>query len=198
MADKLKILLAEDEASVAASLVKQLRGLGHEVVGEAATGEQAVRLAEETGPDVVVMDIKMPDGDGIDAARRIAEHSPIPVLFLSGHFDEELLHGVAESGGLAYLLKPATSEQLQAALTLARKRFGEMEDLRAQVSRLEQALETRKLVSRAKGLLMDRQGLTEEDAHRRMQKEASRLSIKLVDLARAILAAGEFVGGAEQ
>lgn len=190
----LRILLADDEPAVAASVEEQLKALGHEIVGEATSGREAVALAAQTDPDLVVMDIMMPDGDGIEAARQIAEQSPRPVVFLSGHFDEELLEGVVASGGLAYLLKPATSDQLQAAVTLAQERFREMEDLQAQVRSLEKALEDRKLVSRAKGLLMERHGLTEQDAHRRMQKEASRSNIKLVDLARAILAADPFVG----
>ncbi len=190
----LRILLAEDEPAVAASIGEQLKALGHEIVGEAATGKEAIDLAAQGKPDVVVMDIMMPDGDGIEAARQIAEQSPTPVVFLSGHFDEELLEGVVASGGLAYLLKPATSDQLQAALTLAQERFREMEDLGAQVRRLERALEARKLVTRAKGLLMQRHGLSEEEAHRRMQKEASRSNTKLVDLARAILTAERFVG----
>ena len=193
----LRVLLAEDESAVAAALAEQLRALGHRVVGEAASGDEAVRLAAKMHPDVAILDIKMPDGDGIEAARRIAERSPLPVVFLSGHFDEALLEGVAEAGGLAYLLKPATSDQLQAALTLAQRRFGEMTDLREQVVRLEHALEARKLVGRAKGLLMDQRGLTEEEAHRQMQKEASRTNTRLVDLAQAILAAGRFVGGPE-
>ncbi|UCC69284.1 MAG: response regulator [Armatimonadota bacterium] len=190
----LRILLAEDEPAVAASVEQELRALGHEIVGEAATGKEAVSLAAQTEPDLVVMDIMMPDGDGIEAARQIAERSPTPVVFLSGYFDEDLLQGVVASGGLAYLLKPATSDQLQAALTLAQERFRQMEDLRDQVRRLEQALEARKLITRAKGLVMQRHGLTEEEAHRRMQKEASRSNMKLVDLARAILAAEPFVG----
>ena len=190
----LRIMLAEDESAVAASLGQQLRALGHKVVAEAATGKEAVRIAAEKSPDLVIMDIKMPDGDGIEAARGIADQCPLPIVFLSGHFDEDLLEGVAASGGLAYLLKPATSEQLQAALMLARRRFDEMADLREQVAQLEQALEARKLIARAKGLLMQRHGLTEQEAHRRMQKEASRSNMKLVELARAILAAGPFLG----
>jgi response regulator NasT len=181
--------LAEDEPAVAASLEQQLRALGHQVVAEATTGSEAVSLSVERRPDVIVMDIKMPDCDGIEAARQIAEQYPVPVVFLSGHFDEGLLAGVTAVGGLAYLLKPATSDQLQAALALARSRFLEMQDLREQAVRLEQALEIKKLVARAKGLLMQRQGLSEEEAHRQMQKEASRSNLKLVDLARAILAA---------
>jgi len=194
MVGRLRVLIADDEAAVAVALAKQLTALGHTVVGEAGTGQEVVRLAAEMHPDVVVMDIRMPDGDGIEAAKRMAEAAPVPVLFLSGHFDQDLLEGVVESGGLAYLMKPATSEQLQAALALVRKRFSEMSDLRDQVSRLGETLEARKLIGRAKGLLMDRHGLTEEEAHRQMQKEASRSNTRLVDLAKAILAAGRFVG----
>ena len=190
----LRILLAEDEPAVAAAVEQQLRALGHEVVAEAGTGREAVGVAKQTKPDLVVMDIMMPDGDGLEAARQIAEQSPTPVVFLTGHFDEDLLEGVVAAGGLAYLLKPASSDQLQAALTLAQRQFQQMEDLRDQTRRLEQALEARKLVTRAKGLLMQRHGLTEEEAHRRMQKEASRSNMKLVDLARAILDASSFVG----
>jgi AmiR/NasT family two-component response regulator len=190
----LKILLAEDDPAVAAAVQEQLRALGHEIVAEATTGRQAAELAAQIKPDVVVMDIVMPDGDGIEAARRIAEQSPAPVVFLSGHFDEDLLDGVVASGGFAYLLKPATSEQLQAALVLARERFRQMKDLGDQVRQLEHALAARKLITRAKGLLMERHGLTEEEAHRRLQKEASRSNMKLVDLARAILAADPVLG----
>jgi len=186
----LRVLLAEDESAVAASLAAQIRGLGHEVVGEAGTGRKAVLLAEELRPDIVLMDIKMPDLDGIEAARRISERTPLPVVFLTGHLDQALLEGAVEAGGMAYLLKPATSEQLQAALGLAQRRFGEMLDLRSQVRRLTEALEARKLVSRAKGILMQRHSMSEEEAHRRMQKEASRSNMKLVDVARAILTAG--------
>jgi AmiR/NasT family two-component response regulator len=191
---RLRILVAEDEPAVAASIGEQLTALGHEVIAEAATGQEAVALAARQQPDLVIMDIKMPDGDGVEAARRIAEQSPLPVVFLTGYFDEELLAGAAESGGLAYLLKPASSDQLQAALTLARRRFEEMKGMRKQVERVTHALEARKLVARAKGLLMERHALTEEEAHRRMQKEASRSNMKLVDLARALLAAGPFLG----
>jgi response regulator NasT len=185
----MRILIAEDEPAVAASIARQLAALGHEVVAEAASGGEAVRMAATTDPDLVLMDIVMPDGDGIEAARRIAEQTPRPVVFLSGHFDEGLLAGVVESGGPGYLLKPATSDQPQAALSLARQRFSEMADVRDQVLRLEEALEARKLIARAKGVLMHRYRLSEQEAHRRLQKEASRSNRKLPDLARAILAA---------
>jgi response regulator NasT len=189
----LRILLAEDELAVAAAVGEQLQALGHEVVAEASSGTEAVRLAVEAKPDLAIMDIKMPDGDGIEAARRIAEQFPIPVVFLTGHYDEGLLAGAAASGGLAYLLKPATTDQLQVALILACQRFGEMKCLRDQVTHLQEALEARKLVARAKGLVMQQHGITEEEAHRWMQTEASRSNTKLVDLARALLAAEPFL-----
>lgn len=190
----LRVVIAEDESAVAAGLARQLEALGHQVVAEAASGRQAVALAAELAPDVVVMDIRMPDGDGIEAARELARVRPTPVVFLSGHFDQELLAGVAGAGGLAYLLKPVTGDQLQAAVALAHQRFREMSDLREQAARLEEALEARKLVSRAKGLIMDRHKVSEEEAHRWLQKEASRSNLRLADLARSILAAGTFVG----
>ena len=190
----LRVLVAEDEGSVVTALEGQLQALGCEVVGEAATGREAVELAGKRRPDVVLMDIKMPDMDGIEAARMIAEQCPVPVVFLSGHFNDELLAEVVSAGGMAYLLKPASTEQLQAAFNLARERFAEMRDLRRQVEKLREALEARKLIARAKGLVMARQGIGEEEAHRRMQKEASGGNMKLVDLARAILAASAFVG----
>lgn len=191
---RLRVLLAEDETAVAATVARQLQALGHQVIGEATTGVEAVSLAARLRPDLILMDIRMPDCDGIEAARLIAEGCPTAVVFLTGHFDEELVAGVAASGGLAYLLKPATSEQLQAALELASARFAEMADMREQIARLNQALEARKLVARAKGVLMQRHGLTEQEAHRRMQQEASRSNVKLVELARVILAAEQFIG----
>lgn len=189
MSQGLRVVLAEDEPAVAAAIVEQLRALGHRVVGKAATGEEAVRLAAEQRPDVIVMDIRMPDCDGIEAARRIAESCPAPVVFLTGYFDEELVAGAVASGGLAYLLKPAVSAQLGAALDLAHTRFHEMKDMKDHIARLNRALEARKLVARAKGILMQRCGLTEHEAHRRMQQEASRSNVKLAELANSILAA---------
>ncbi len=193
-APPLRVLLAEDEATVATALEGHLRALGCEVVGEAGTGGEAVALARERRPDLILMDIKMPDMDGIEAARDIAEQCPTPVVFLSGHFSEQLLEEVVAAGGMAYLLKPASAAQLQAAFNLARQRFQEMRDLREQVDKLQQALEARKLLSRAKGLLMAQHGIGEEEAHRRMQKYASKRNMRLVDLARAIIAAGAVAG----
>jgi AmiR/NasT family two-component response regulator len=194
----MRVLIAEDDAVVAASLGKQLEELGHHVVGEAADGREAVKLAASLQPEAIVMDIAMPDLDGIGAAREIARQCPRPVIFLSGFFDEALLHGVVEAGGMAYLLKPATASQLGAALSLAVQRFGEMGDLRQQVTQLNEALETRKLVARAKGTLMERHGWTEQEAHRTLQKEASSRNMKLADLAQAILTAEAVGEGARE
>lgn len=193
----LKILLAEDESAVAISIKRQLHNLGHQVVAEATTGREAIELTARERPDVVIMDIKMPDCDGIEAAHHIAQESPTPVVFLSGYFDKELLTGVIASGGLAYLLKPVTSDQLHAAISLACTRFGEMRDLHEQSARIEQALEERKLISRAKGVIMQQRGVSEQDAHRLMQKRASRSNMRLADLARAILTANSIIAPAD-
>ncbi len=184
----LRVMIAEDDTAVATALAQQVESLGHRVVAEAADGREAVRLAVEVRPQAIIMDIDMPDMDGIEAAREIARQAPLPVIFLSGFFDQDLLNGVVGAGGMAYLLKPATVGQLEAALSLAAQRFGEMRDLQAQVEQLNEALEARKLVARAKGALMERHGWGEQEAHRHLQKEASRLNMKLADLARAILA----------
>jgi len=191
----LRVMIAEDDTAVATALAQQVESLGHRVVAEAADGREAVRLAVEVRPQAIIMDIDMPDMDGIEAAREIARQAPLPVIFLSGFFDQDLLNGVVGAGGMAYLLKPATASQLEAALSLAARRFGEMRDLQAQVEQLNEALEARKLVARAKGALMERHGWGEQEAHRHLQKEASRLNMKLADLARAILAVEAKEGG---
>lgn len=190
MSQSLAVLVAEDETTVASGIAAQLHLLGHRVVGKAGTGAEAIRYAAETHPDAIIMDIIMPDGDGIGAARTISSACPTPVVFLSGHFDTVLLQGVVDVGGMAYLLKPASNEQLQAALSLAVLRFRELKDTQEQVHRLDEALEHRKLLSKAKGLIMAEHGISEQEAHRWLQKEASRANVKLVDLARALIAAG--------
>jgi len=191
----LRVMIAEDDTVVATALAQQVESLGHRVVAEAGNGREAVRLAVEVRPQAIIMDIDMPDMDGIEAAREIAQQAPLPVIFLSGFFDQDLLNGVVGAGGMAYLLKPAKAGQLEAALSLAAQRFGEMRDLQTQVERLNEALETRKLVARAKGALMERHGWGEQEAHRHLQKEASRLNMKLADLARAMLAVEAMEGG---
>jgi response regulator NasT len=189
MSEAFTVLLAEDEGAVAASVAAQLAGLGHRVLAEAVTGSEAVALAISLKPQVIIMDIVMPDCDGIEAARKISQDCPTPVVFLSGHFDQALLQGVTEAGGLAYLLKPATPDQLQAALTLAVRQFREIQDMQEQLTRLDQALEDRKVLAKAKGLIMAQHGITEQETHRWLQKQASRSNVALIELARAIVAA---------
>ena len=182
------ILVVDDNPINIKGISKYLNEAGFKTIS-AQSGKEALILAERYQPFAITMDIIMPDLDGIEAAREIARLSPRPIVFLSGHFDQELLEGIVAAGGLAYLLKPVTADQLQAAFSLATKRFVEMSELREQVSKLEEALEIRKLISQAKGLLMERYGITEEEAHRRLQREASRSSRKTVDIARAIITA---------
>jgi response regulator NasT len=201
----LRILLAEDEVVVAEGLARMLQGLGHQVLARAGSGREAVRLAGRLSPDVILMDIKMPDLDGLAAAREIMGASPGPIVFLTGHAERELLSGALECGALGYLLKPVAATQLEAALAVACKRFSEIADLKAEQARLQQLLEERKLVERAKGVLMEKLGLSEEAAYRRLQKQARDTNQRLADLARALLSshgllttAGEPQGGARR
>lgn len=187
----LKILIADDDSLHVMSLRQQLEELGHQVVAEAYTGRESVLLAAEHRPDLALLDIVMPDVDGIEAARCIMADRPIPILLISAHSEEALAERAAEVGIFAYLVKPVTAEDLRPALLLARSRFHEFQLLQQEVADLRQALETRKLVERAKGILMRRLNLTEAEAFRRLQKRSQDENCKLRDVAQAIITADE-------
>ena len=173
------------------SLREQLENLGHQVVAEAYTGREAVFLAAEHQPDLVLLDIVMPDMDGIEAARRISAERPIPIVLISAHSENSLAERADEAGVFAYLVKPVSAEDLRPALLLARSRFREFQLLRQEVADLRQALETRKLVERAKGILMRRLNLTEEEAFRRLQRRSQDENRKMREIAQAIITADE-------
>ncbi len=183
----LRILIADDEAIRLMSLRTQLASLGMDVVGEATTGREAVRLAEATRPDLAILDIKMPDGDGIEAARAITGARPIPIILLTAFTDPPLVERAAAAGVFAYLVKPVGEEDLLPAILTARARFGEFRELRKEVTTLSEALEARKVIERAKGLLMDRLKISEAEAFRRMQIQSQRENRRLVEVARAII-----------
>ncbi|MDR7417102.1 MAG: response regulator [Armatimonadota bacterium] len=189
MSERLRILIADDEAIRLMTLRTQLRSLGFEVVGEATDGEEAVRLAQEREPDVAILDIKMPGLDGISAAQRILQHRPIPIILLTAYSEVELVERALEAGVFAYLVKPVTEEDLLPAILLARKRFEEFRVLQGEVQDLREALEARKLIERAKGILMKRLGISEQEAFRRMQVQSQKENRKLVEIARAIITA---------
>jgi len=187
--DRLRILIADDEAIRLMTLRTQLRALGFEVVAEATTGRQAVELASRCEPDLAILDIKMPELDGIAAAREITAHRTIPVILLTAYSEPELVERATEAGVFAYLVKPVSEEDLLPTILLARARFEEFRLLQQEVADLREALEARKVIERAKGILMKRLGISEAEAFRRMQVQSQKENKKLVEIARAIVTA---------
>ncbi|MGO1439340.1 MAG: ANTAR domain-containing response regulator, partial [Brevibacterium yomogidense] len=165
-----RVVVAEDEAVIRLDIVEMLREVGYDVVGEAADGESAIRLAEELRPDLVVMDIKMPVLDGISAAERIAKARIAPVVLLTAFSQKELVERARDAGAMAYVVKPFSANDLLPALEIALSRHAEITALESEISDLTDRFETRKLVERAKGLLISSMGLTEPEAFRWIQK----------------------------
>jgi len=177
-----RVLIAEDEALIRLDLREMLEEEGYEVVGEAGDGETAIRLARDLRPDLTVMDIKMPGVDGLAAAERITEEGLSPVLILTAFSQKDLVERATQTGAMGYLVKPFQKSDLVPAIDIAVARYQEFTALQGEVASLEDRLETRKLVDRAKGLLMDRYGMSEQDAFRFVQKTAMdrRLGMKEV------------------
>jgi response regulator NasT len=168
--------------------------LGHAVVAAAASGEELILQCRAERPDLVITDIKMPDTDGIDAARSVCRDRPVPVILVSAFHDPSLLERAEAEHILAYLVKPIKAADLAPAIAVALRRFDELQALRQETAALRQALEDRKVIERAKGILMKRSGLSEAEAFRRMQRLASEKSRKLADIATMILIAEEAAG----
>jgi response regulator NasT len=184
----MRVLVADDDPLIALGLCERLRALGHEPIGPAADGEQAVELAREALPDLYLFDIEMPNLDGLQAAERLAvEGLRRPVVVVTGVEDPGLIERSISTGVSAYLTKPVDTLELQAALGLAAARHAEFQELEAQVDRAQQALEDRKLVERAKGLLMSALNLSEQDAFRRLQLTARERNLRLADVAARIV-----------
>jgi two-component system, response regulator PdtaR len=191
----LRILVAEDDPVIALGLAERLRSLGHEPIGPVHDGLAALELARETEPDLYVFDIDMPKVDGLTAARSLAELGfRRPVVVITGVEDPHLVDRSIEIGVSAYLTKPIDERELEAAIRLAAARHEEFLRLEAEVSRAEQALEDRKLVERAKGLLMDRVGLSEDDAFRRIQRLARDRNQRLAEIARTVIDNADLLG----
>ena len=168
----LRVVVAEDESLIRLDLVEMLREEGYDVVGEAADGQQAVELAVELRPDLVIMDVKMPRRDGIDAASEIAEKRIAPVVILTAFSQRELVEKARDAGAMAYLVKPFTKADLMPAVELAASRFSEISALESEIADLQDRLETRKLIEKAKGILMESQSLTEPQAFKWIQRAA--------------------------
>lgn len=171
-AQRRRVLVAEDEALIRLDLVEMLREEGYEVVGEAADGEQAVSMATSLQPDLVILDVKMPKLDGIEAAGQISGERIAPVVMLTAFSQRDLVERAREAGTMAYLVKPFAKRDVVPAIELAVSRFAELQALESEVAGLNDRLEARKLIDRAKSLLMSGQGLTEPDAFRWIQRTA--------------------------
>jgi response regulator NasT len=183
-----RVLVAEDDPLIALGLCERLRALGHEPIGPAGDGDAAVELARQSRPDLYLFDIEMPNLDGLQAAQQLAaEGLRRPVVVVTGVDDPGLIDRSIASGVSAYLTKPVDSRELEAAIQLAAVRHDEFRALEAEVDRAQQALEDRKLVEHAKGLLMSALHLSEPDAFRRLQLTARERNLRLVDVAARIV-----------
>lgn len=191
MSDNLRIAVAEDELELLANLQEMLEDIGHEVVAAVGDGASLVAACRQTNPDLVITDIKMPDMDGLQAAEEIRKTRPTPVVIVSAYHDQEFVDRALKEHVLAYLIKPISENTLKASIELAMQRFREFQALQTETANLEQALADRKLIERAKGILMQRAELSEPDAFRRLQRISSEKNKKMVEIARTIVEAEE-------
>jgi len=167
-----RVLVAEDEALIRLDLAEMLKEEGYEVIGQAGDGQEAVEMAEKLRPDLVIMDVKMPRRDGIDAASEIAAKRIAPIVILTAFSQRELVERARDAGAMAYLVKPFSINDLIPAIEVAVSRFDEITQLEQEVATLADRLETRKLIERAKGLLQTKQNMTEPEAFKWIQRAA--------------------------
>jgi len=187
--ERTRIIVADDESLIRQDLREMLTNLDYLVVGEVGDGRSAVNLARELRPDVVIMDIKMPDMDGIEAAAVLTKERIAPVVLLTAYSQRELVERAKEAGVAGYIVKTFHDSDLAPAIEVALARFREFRAMEKEVGDLKQALETRKFVDRAKGILMDTQGLTEADAFRKIQKMSMNTRKPMKEVAEAIILA---------
>lgn len=189
-----RILIVEDNSFIAMGLKNDLERLGHEVVGLAGNADEGRRAFREAGPDLLLMDIRLDEDDGLELARQLLLERRCPVIVVSAHSENDLIWRAADAGVFGYLVKPVTAEALKAQIAIAVRRFEESEQLRREKQDLAQTLETRKLVERAKGILMKRLNLDEEAAHRRLQLESQKRRINIADCARRVIDSERHLG----
>ena len=187
--ERARVIIADDESIIRMDLREMLTNLGYLVVGEAGDGRSGVNLARELRPEVAIFDIKMPGMDGIEAARVLTEEKIAPVVLLTAYSQRDLVERAKEAGVVGYITKPMRESDLTPAIEVAMARFSEFRALEEEVGDLKQALETRKFVDRAKGILMDTQGLTEAEAFRKIQKMSMNKRKPMKDVAEAIILA---------
>jgi response regulator NasT len=182
-----RVLIAEDNELVALTLEEQLSNLGYAVVGVAHTGAEAVRLCAQLSPDIVIMDMQMPEMGGDAAAAQIGKQHPTPVIMLTAYSDPENIRRAESSGALAYLIKPVNPEELPPTIDVAIARFREMQHLREKVDELQDTIDSRKVIERAKGILMQRRTIGGEEAYELMRQWAKERQRKVKDIAQAIV-----------
>jgi response regulator NasT len=186
-----RLVIADDESLIRMNLKETLVGLGYLVVGEAGDGVSVINLSRELKPDLVLMDIKMPKLDGIQAAKILTEEKIAPVLLLTAYSDRELVERAKEAGVVNYVVKPFREAELLPAIEIAMARYQEFLEMDKQISDLKETLDTRKLVERAKGILMDTQSLKEAEAFRKIQQLSMNTRKSMKEIAQAILLANE-------
>ena len=187
--ERTRVIIADDESLVRVDLRETLSELGYLVIGEVGDGQSAVNMARELAPDVVVMDIKMPGMDGIEAARILTQERVAPDVLLTAYSQKDLIDRAKEAGVVGYLVKPFRETDLSPAIELALARFTEFRALQEEVGNLTEALETRKKVEKAKGILMEKQSITEAEAFRKIQKMSMNTRKPMKEVAEAIILA---------
>jgi response regulator NasT len=187
----MRVVIADDESIIRLDLKETLQRMGHSVIGEAGDGKSAIDLVRREKPDLVILDVKMPEMDGIDAAKEISSARLAPVVLLTAYSQQDLVRRAMEAGVFGYVVKPFTESDLMPAIGVAVARFEEFSTISSQAESLSQALETRKIVDRAKGVLMDRHGLSEHEAFRRIQQQSMHTRRPMKEIAEAILIASQ-------
>ena len=185
------VLIVEDEFLLANMLVSYTESLGHAVVGIAENGRKAIEMAESLRPDIILMDIQLPEIDGITAAHAITQTYDVPIIIISAFSDRNFVDGAASAGVMSYLIKPVSSGDLQAVIETTMARFHEMVELRHEVGDLKQSMVTRKLVERAKGILMKKTGMSEDEAFRKLQQISQQKNRPMVEVAEAVITTSE-------
>ncbi|UCE18750.1 MAG: response regulator [Gemmatimonadota bacterium] len=189
--NRLRILIAEDESVTVLSLKKTLEGMGHSVVAIARDGKEAILHAERVRPDLILMDIKMSGLNGLDAAEEILQKRPTPVIILTAYSEKSFIERASDIGISTYLVKPVTDEDLKPAITLAIDRFRERQSLASAVSIMKETLENKKFIEKAKWILVKQFGISEDEAHRRLQQLSREGNVKMVEIAKSIISGGK-------
>ena len=185
----LKIVVAEDEYLILMGIKSNLESLGHEVIGEATNGHELIKIALEKKPDLIIADINLPVINGLEALKKINEKLFIPSIIVSGYDDEKLINEAKEIGVLGYLIKPVDESDLKASIEIAVSRFEDIKKLKEELDETKEALESRKTIERAKGIVMERLQLKEDEAMRFLQKKSRNSNKKLVEVANEIIEA---------